>query len=71
MSQLPESYQSMAYLAVGLQLSVAVVQTALQVLDIKPAYYQNGTAFYGDAARTKLIEHLVERDMLHHLERGR
>lgn len=38
--EIPQSYQSVGYLAAQLQLSVAVIQTAMQVLDIQPAYYQ-------------------------------
>lgn len=67
---IPDNFQSTGYMAAGLQLSVAVIQTALQVLDIKPSYFQNGIAFYGDDARQQLLQHFIARDMLHHIGRG-
>ena len=70
MPELPQSYQSVGYLAGQLQLSVAVIQAAMQVLDIQPAYYQNGIGYFGDEGRTELIRRFIERDMLHHVMRG-
>ncbi len=62
---LPESYQSVGFMAQGYQLDVASIQTAISLLEIQADYYQNGVAFYGDDARMKLLRHLNDANMLH------